>query len=156
MSTTLLPFPQCRPRVAPPNSLLCSQFVAASHALHMPTNFCLGQLALKIDSDDPHGAGLKHARDGANEEFGERLPLRSMIAKLVCTVSSFLPATVGHSYVTNLGPHLRGEPKTKLKPLAVVMLGFESDHSKDTITFNRDLAEKLKEGTQFASKACVC
>ncbi|KAJ6545256.1 hypothetical protein B0H19DRAFT_1167267, partial [Mycena capillaripes] len=78
----------------------------------------------------------KRAWDDACEEFGERLPLMPTIAKLI----------------TNRGPHSRGELKTKIKPLAEAMLGFKSGHSKNTIAFNRDLAEKLKEGTRFAYK----
>ncbi|KAJ6554689.1 hypothetical protein B0H19DRAFT_1263005 [Mycena capillaripes] len=73
----------------------------------------------------------KCPRDSVYEEFGERLLLSSIIAKLIF----------------NLGPHLRGELKTKFKPLAEFMLGFKSDHNKNSMMFDRDLAETLKERT---------
>ncbi|KAJ7300438.1 hypothetical protein DFH08DRAFT_979668 [Mycena albidolilacea] len=78
----------------------------------------------------------KRAWDGACEEFGERLPLSSAFMKLI----------------TNRGPHMRGELKTKLRPMAELLYSFKSGNNKKTILFNRQLAEDLKEGALFAFK----
>ncbi|KAJ7821860.1 hypothetical protein B0H14DRAFT_3875746 [Mycena olivaceomarginata] len=78
----------------------------------------------------------KRAWDGACEEFGERLPLSSAVMKLI----------------TNRGPHMRGELKTKVRPMAELLYGFKSGNNKKTILFNCQLAEDLKEGALFAFK----
>ncbi|KAI5985846.1 hypothetical protein EDD15DRAFT_2116152, partial [Pisolithus albus] len=55
--------------------------------------------------------------------------------------------------ITSHGSQVRGELKTKLRPLVEVMFGFHSSQSKTAIKKNRSLAEVLKEGTNFAFKA---
>ncbi|KAJ7017891.1 hypothetical protein C8F04DRAFT_1278541 [Mycena alexandri] len=79
---------------------------------------------------------IQRAWDDACVEFGERRPLTPTIYKLLAA----------------RGPQLRGEMKTKVRPLTEVMYGFRSGHDKKTIAFNRDLAEKLKEGSRFTMK----
>ncbi|KAI5987433.1 hypothetical protein EDD15DRAFT_2372133 [Pisolithus albus] len=54
--------------------------------------------------------------------------------------------------ITSRGSQVRGELKTKLRPLVEVMFGFHSSQSKSAIKKNRSLAEALKEGTNFAFK----
>ncbi|KAI5980544.1 hypothetical protein EDD15DRAFT_2121324, partial [Pisolithus albus] len=54
--------------------------------------------------------------------------------------------------ITSCGSQVRGELKTKLRPLVEVMFGFHSSQSKSAIKKNRSLAEALKEGTNFAFK----
>ncbi|KAF7364494.1 hypothetical protein MVEN_00317800 [Mycena venus] len=82
---------------------------------------------------------VRRAWDGACEEVGERLPLTPAIAKLI----------------SNRGSQLRGELKTKIRPLVELMYGFKSGQNKKTIAFNRKLAEDLKEGSTFAFKDVV-
>ncbi|KAI5987190.1 hypothetical protein EDD15DRAFT_2152343, partial [Pisolithus albus] len=54
--------------------------------------------------------------------------------------------------VTSRGSQVRGQLKTKLRPLVEAMFGFYSSQSKNAIKKNRNLAEGLKEGTNFAFK----
>lgn len=54
--------------------------------------------------------------------------------------------------VTSRGSQVRGQLKTKLRPLVEAMFGFHSSQSKNAIKKNRALAEGLKEGTNFAFK----
>ncbi|KAJ7609181.1 hypothetical protein DFH06DRAFT_1371042, partial [Mycena polygramma] len=82
------------------------------------------------------GEFAKKSWDDTCVAYGERRTFTPTIAKLI----------------TARGPHMRGELKTKIKPLTEVVYGFKSGHSKKTITFNRDLAEKLKDGARFAFK----
>ncbi|KAJ7811472.1 hypothetical protein B0H14DRAFT_3755076, partial [Mycena olivaceomarginata] len=82
------------------------------------------------------GEFAKRAWDDACEEFNERLPLTPYVAKLI----------------TNRGPHMRGELKTKLRPMTELLYGFKTGNNRKTIAFNRKLAEDLKEGASFAFK----
>ncbi|KAJ6533436.1 hypothetical protein DFH09DRAFT_1092479 [Mycena vulgaris] len=70
------------------------------------------------------------------QRMGERLLLTPTIAKLI----------------SSRGSQLRGELKTKIKPLVDLVYGFKSGQNKKTIAFNRKLAEELKEGSAFAFK----
>ncbi|KAI6029634.1 hypothetical protein BKA83DRAFT_4047772 [Pisolithus microcarpus] len=54
--------------------------------------------------------------------------------------------------VTSRGSQVRGQLKTKLRPLVEAIFGFHSSQSKSAIKKNRSLAEGLKEGTNFAFK----
>ncbi|KAJ7624767.1 hypothetical protein FB45DRAFT_1060953 [Roridomyces roridus] len=54
--------------------------------------------------------------------------------------------------MTNRGSHLRGELKTKIKPMVELMFGFKSGQNKKTIKANRDLTEKLKDDLTFTFK----
>ncbi|KAJ7090947.1 hypothetical protein B0H15DRAFT_948698 [Mycena belliarum] len=74
--------------------------------------------------------------------------------EMTCTVMGkkmVLTPTVA-KLITNRGPQVRGELKTKIKPLVELNYGFKSGQDKKTIAFNRKLAEKLKEGSAFAFK----
>jgi hypothetical protein len=44
---------------------------------------------------------------------------------------------------------VRGELKTKVRPLVEAMFGFESGQNRQTITKNRALVEELKDGYCF-------
>ncbi|KAJ7080851.1 hypothetical protein C8R44DRAFT_895243 [Mycena epipterygia] len=68
------------------------------------------------------------------KDLGEKLPLTPAIAKLI----------------SSRGPQLRGELKTKVKPIVNLVYGFKTGQNKKTIAFNRKLAEDLKEGSAFA------
>ncbi|KAJ7672357.1 hypothetical protein DFH06DRAFT_964581, partial [Mycena polygramma] len=85
-------------------------------------------------------AMVRRAWHEACEEMGEGMTLTPPVAKLI----------------SSRGSQLRGELKTKIKPLVDVMYGFKSGQNKKTITFNRKLAEDLKEGSTFAFKVCNC
>lgn len=50
---------------------------------------------------------------------------------------------------------MRGEMKTKTRPLTETMYGFRSGNDKKTIAFNRKLAEDLKENALFTMKV-IC
>jgi len=54
--------------------------------------------------------------------------------------------------IASRGSQLRGELKTKIRPLIDTMYGFKSGQNRKTIAFNRKLAEDLKEGSAFAFK----
>lgn len=56
--------------------------------------------------------------------------------------------------ITNRGSHVRGELKTKLRPLVEVGYGFESGENKKIISRNRQLYEDLKEGNGFIYRVC--
>ncbi|KAJ7163662.1 hypothetical protein C8R46DRAFT_1036424 [Mycena filopes] len=79
---------------------------------------------------------VKRAWGDACTEFEAQLPLTSTIYKLIAARA----------------PQLRGEMKTKVKPLAETMYGFRSGHDKKTVTFNRKRAESLKEESRFTMK----
>ncbi|KAG2738353.1 hypothetical protein P692DRAFT_20758820, partial [Suillus brevipes Sb2] len=48
--------------------------------------------------------------------------------------------------------HVRGELKTKMRPLTASFHGFRSSNSMEVIRSNRDLAERLKIGSIFVFK----
>ncbi|KAJ7250084.1 hypothetical protein B0H12DRAFT_1019348, partial [Mycena haematopus] len=79
---------------------------------------------------------VRRAWKEACEEIGEGRILTPVVAKLIAS----------------RGSQLRGELKTKIRPLIDVMYGFKSGQNKKTIAFNRKLAEDLKEGSAFAFK----
>ncbi|KAI6004756.1 hypothetical protein EDD15DRAFT_2155494, partial [Pisolithus albus] len=54
--------------------------------------------------------------------------------------------------VTSRGSQVRGQLKTKLRPLVEAIFGFHSSQSKSAIKKNRSLAEGLKDGSNFAFK----
>ncbi|KAJ7761201.1 hypothetical protein DFH07DRAFT_957292 [Mycena maculata] len=82
------------------------------------------------------GQLVRRAWDAACAAMGERLTLTPTVSKLI----------------SNRGPHMRGELKTKVKAFAEVMYGFKAGNNKKTIAFNRKRAEDLKEGSTFAFK----
>ncbi|KAJ6529721.1 hypothetical protein B0H19DRAFT_1193142 [Mycena capillaripes] len=72
------------------------------------------------------------------EEMGENMILTPAVAKLIAS----------------RGSRLRGELKTKIRPLVDAMYRFESGQNRKTTAANRKLAEDLKEGTSYAFKDC--
>ncbi|KAI6001460.1 hypothetical protein EDD15DRAFT_2478579 [Pisolithus albus] len=54
--------------------------------------------------------------------------------------------------VTSRGSQVRGQLKTKLRPLVEAIFGFHSSQSKSAIKKNRSLAEGPKDGSNFAFK----
>ncbi|KAI6101512.1 hypothetical protein EDD16DRAFT_1758132 [Pisolithus croceorrhizus] len=54
--------------------------------------------------------------------------------------------------VTSRGLQVRGQLKTKLRPLVKAIFGFHSSQSKSAVKKNQSLAEGLKEGMNFAFK----
>ncbi|KAK6969605.1 hypothetical protein R3P38DRAFT_2417005, partial [Favolaschia claudopus] len=54
--------------------------------------------------------------------------------------------------ISSRGSQMRGEIKTKSRPLIDPMYGFESGQNKETVAANRKLAEHLKETSNFAYK----
>ncbi|KAJ6481134.1 hypothetical protein C8R45DRAFT_831764, partial [Mycena sanguinolenta] len=81
-------------------------------------------------------AMVRRAWKEACEEMGGGMTLTPVVAKLI----------------SNRGSQLRGELKTKIRPLIDTMYGFKSGQNKKTVAFNRKLAEDLKEGSTFAFK----
>lgn len=87
------------------------------------------------DSPGEHGL-VTRVWDMTCVVMGKKMLLSPTVAKLI----------------TNRGPQVRGELKTKIKPLVELNYGFRSGQDKKTIAFNRKLAENLKEGSAFAFK----
>jgi len=56
--------------------------------------------------------------------------------------------------ITSRGSHVRGELKTKVRPI-IESYGFESGQHKRTIKSNRELAEDLKEGYKFVYQVYI-
>ncbi|KAJ6616060.1 hypothetical protein B0H10DRAFT_1949414 [Mycena sp. CBHHK59/15] len=79
---------------------------------------------------------VQHSWNATCEEMGERLSLMPAVAKLI----------------SSRRPQLRGELKTKIKPLVKVMYGFKTGKNKKMILYNQKLTEDLKEGSAFAFK----
>ncbi|KAJ6472165.1 hypothetical protein C8R47DRAFT_987947, partial [Mycena vitilis] len=79
---------------------------------------------------------VRRAWHEACAEMGEGATLTPPVAKLI----------------SSRGSQLRGELKTKIKPLVDIMYGFKSGQNKKTITSNRKLAEDLKDNSRFAFK----
>ncbi|GLB45402.1 hypothetical protein LshimejAT787_2200650 [Lyophyllum shimeji] len=69
-------------------------------------------------------------------EFDVQLRLTPRIAKIIA----------------NRGSHLRGELKTKARPLVEAFYGFESGQNRKIIASNRETAEWLKEHSRFVYK----
>ncbi|GLB39847.1 hypothetical protein LshimejAT787_0705000 [Lyophyllum shimeji] len=70
------------------------------------------------------------------DEFNAELCLTPRIAKVIA----------------NRGSHLRGELKTKARPLVEAFFGFESGQNRKIIAKNRERAEWLKEHSRFVYK----
>ncbi|KAJ7186249.1 hypothetical protein B0H12DRAFT_1039631, partial [Mycena haematopus] len=81
-------------------------------------------------------AMVRRAWKEACEEMGQGMVLTPVVAKLI----------------SSRGSQLRGELKTKTRPLIDTMYGFKSGQNKKTVAFNRKLAEDLKESSTFAFK----
>ncbi|KAF8230447.1 hypothetical protein L208DRAFT_1400539 [Tricholoma matsutake] len=54
--------------------------------------------------------------------------------------------------ITSRGSHLRGELKTKTRPLVETFYGFKSGHNRKIIVKNCQIAEELKDGHTFVYK----
>ncbi|KAJ6450934.1 hypothetical protein C8R45DRAFT_946553 [Mycena sanguinolenta] len=81
-------------------------------------------------------AMVRGAWKEACEDLGMGMVLTPIVAKMIAS----------------RGSQLRGELKTKVRPLMDTMYGFKSEQNKKTIAFNRKLAEDLKEESTFAFK----
>jgi Domain of unknown function (DUF6532) len=57
--------------------------------------------------------------------------------------------------ITNRASHLRGELKTKARPIVETFYDFESGNHRKTIAKNRSIAEDLKEGYGYAYKVSL-
>ncbi|KAJ7140072.1 hypothetical protein C8R43DRAFT_1131811 [Mycena crocata] len=83
-----------------------------------------------------HAAELEFLRAAfayACRELGLKMHLTPDISKLI----------------TSRGSHLRGELKTKVKPMVEAVFGFKSGHNKKSLAFNRTLGETLKHDLTF-------
>ncbi|KAI6004872.1 hypothetical protein EDD15DRAFT_2191630 [Pisolithus albus] len=84
---------------------------------------------------------------------GRNMARSPQLAKIVCKYAGLIYWFNLHApWVTNRGSQVRGQLKTKLRPLVEAIFGFLSSQSKSAIKKNRSLAESLKEGTNFAFK----
>ncbi|KAJ6478334.1 hypothetical protein C8R45DRAFT_792777, partial [Mycena sanguinolenta] len=81
-------------------------------------------------------AMVRGAWKEACEDLGVGMVLTPIVAKMIAS----------------RGSQLRGELKTKVRPLMDTMYGFKSGQNKKTIAFNRKLAKDLKEESTFAFK----
>ncbi|KAF8152478.1 hypothetical protein B0H34DRAFT_118546 [Crassisporium funariophilum] len=91
---------------------------------------------LAFPSHQQETEGVRNAWKAACDAFNTPLRLTPRIAKLI----------------TNRGSHLRGELKTKARPLVEAFFGFESGQNRKIITKNRATAEWLKEHSRFIYK----
>lgn len=57
--------------------------------------------------------------------------------------------------ITNRASHLRGELKTKARPIVETFYNFESGINKKTLTRNRQIAEDLKDAYGYAYKVGI-
>ena len=76
------------------------------------------------------------------------------IAKLVksTSLSPIIFVNFHHWQITSRGSQLRGELKTKARPLVEGYYGFESGLNRKMVAKNRKTAENLKEGKGFVYK----
>ncbi|KAG1734278.1 hypothetical protein EDB19DRAFT_1911135 [Suillus lakei] len=79
----------------------------------------------------------------AKEAWCEACQLKGVDVKLTPSVVNML---------LKRASHVRGELKTKMRPLTASFHGFHSSNSMEVIRSNRDLAERLKIGSIFVFK----
>ncbi|KAJ7177334.1 hypothetical protein C8R43DRAFT_942603 [Mycena crocata] len=77
----------------------------------------------------------------------------ALACKILNIVMDLPPAIC--KLITNRGSHLRGELKTKIKPLVEVTYGFKSGHNKKAIAHNRSTHDALKTDLTFAFKDVI-
>ncbi|KAF8179780.1 hypothetical protein K438DRAFT_1211385 [Mycena galopus ATCC 62051] len=77
------------------------------------------------------------------------IELTPTISKLVRPALSLRFLEMTCLQVRGRGSHMRGELKTKVKPLAELMYEFASGQNKKTIAANRQRSEELKENLTF-------
>jgi hypothetical protein len=94
---------------------------------------------------------------GACRQFDTSIPLTPQIAKLVSQLypTSAIFIEVSILQITSRGSQLRGEIKSKARPLVEGHFGFESGLNRKIIAMNRETAENLKEGKGFIYKVIV-
>ncbi|KAF7333156.1 hypothetical protein MVEN_02381300 [Mycena venus] len=97
---------------------------------------CLISTQQPFPDSATENAMVRKAWYRACKEMHEQLPLTPTVAKLI----------------SNRGSQLRGELKTKVRPLVELMYGFKTGQNKKSISFNRKNAEDLKDSTAFAFK----
>jgi hypothetical protein len=85
------------------------------------------------------------------------LPITPQIAKLVKSnaLSPSLFVNFDLWQITSRGSQLRGELKSKTRPLVEGFFGFESGVNRKIVLKNRRIAESLKEGKGFTYKVVV-
>ncbi|KAJ6456820.1 hypothetical protein C8R47DRAFT_996109, partial [Mycena vitilis] len=81
----------------------------------------------------PEQQMLRQSWSWACQELGVHMSMTPDIAKLI----------------TRRGSQMRGELKTKTRPLTELVFGFESGQNKKNVRKNRKLAEDLKEGLGY-------
>lgn len=95
---------------------------------------------------------------GACKQFDTSIAITPQIAKLVKSThypTSAVFIEVSISQITSRGSQLRGEIKSKARPLVEGHFGFESGLNRKIIAMNRETAENLKEGKGFIYKVLV-
>lgn len=90
-------------------------------------------------------------------ELEATVSLTPRIAKLVKSTHLSPTVLVDLYYwqITSRGSQLRGELKSKTRPLVEGYFGFESGLNKKIIAKNRAIAENLKEGKGFVYKVLI-
>lgn len=83
--------------------------------------------------------------------FDITVPITPRIAKLVKSSNTYVCPTllIIDWQITSRGSQLRGELKSKTRPLVEGFFGFESGLNQKRIAKNREMAEDLKDGKGF-------
>jgi Domain of unknown function (DUF6532) len=95
---------------------------------------------------------------GACREFDTSIAITPQIAKLVkSTLDPTRTVFIEFFFlqITSRGSQLRGEIKSKARPLVEGHFGFESGLNRKIIAMNRETAENLKDGKGFIYKVFV-
>lgn len=94
----------------------------------------------------------KASWDSANKLCNVRIAPNAELMKMVGLVLTIIKVIFIYIQITCRASHLRGEIKTKVKPLVASMYGFEVPTSETIRVHNRKLAEELKHEYTFLYK----
>ena len=81
--------------------------------------------------------------------------IAKIVKSLLWVVSSAVIIKFFFWQITSRGSQLRGELKSKTRPLVEGYFGFESGLNRKIIAKNRETAENLKEGKGFVYKVII-
>jgi hypothetical protein len=90
----------------------------------------------------------------ANKVCGLKIAHNGELIKMVSLLVMLFRLCSYCTQITCRGSHLRGEIKTKVKPLVASMYGFEVPTNETIRARNRKLVEELKDGYAFLYKVC--
>lgn len=90
----------------------------------------------------------------ANKVCDLKIAHNGELVKMVSSLTTWFILCSYSIQITCRGSHLRGEIKTKVKPLVASMYGFEVPTNETIHARNRKLVEELKEQYTFLYKVC--